>query len=252
MLASTKKRSTISTLEVASRRSRRFRLPTDGRPPAEKMILGLSVGFALATSGRLATGVRCHALRGMRTTAAMMAKPDADTKRLLDEIEQKGLSAAEAWDTYSTDFLAPDMLAAAVSRLDARGDLTFTTAGGHDDASRARLVVTNPEMMDVGGPGSTAADAVLLLRVCADFDQADPMPNVLDNIGVSLASVGDVLIDGDEAFLVISPEVAKQVQRLLPKALPACRTVEALEAGAAVSGQLQEMEVRRLDTRVKR
>lgn len=171
----------------------------------------------------------------------------------LDNIEQAAIAAAEAWDTYVTDFLPADLLTAAAARLDGL-DVGVARAGGRPEAARARLVCTNPELLDVGGPGTTAAEHAVVLRVTADFGSADPLPNVLDNIGVNMDSVGDLLISADRrtAFVTVAPNVVKTVQRLLPKSLPGNPVeVEPIEPGdeAAIDGVLQDVELQRLDKR---
>ena len=66
----------------------------------------------------------------------------ADQAASIAALEQQGLAASEAWDTTVTDFLSPELVAAAASAFVGRADLAYTTVGGSPSAARARLVVT--------------------------------------------------------------------------------------------------------------
>mmetsp|Transcript_109651 Transcript_109651/g.194454 ORF Transcript_109651/g.194454 Transcript_109651/m.194454 type:complete len:265 (-) Transcript_109651:32-826(-) len=181
-----------------------------------------------------------------RRSAPLMAKDE------LDLIEIKATAAAEAWDTYVTDFVDADTVDAAESRFSAL-DVGYARAGGYSQAGRARMAFTNTEMLDVGGPGSTAAEFAKVYRITADFKESDPLPNVLDNIGVDLKNVGDILLNGDDcAFVVVNPEVAKLLERLLPKALEGTPVlVEEFEPSEdnPVEGKPQEVAIQRVDKR---
>jgi RNA-binding protein YlmH len=77
---------------------------------------------------------------------------------------------------------------------------------------------------------------------------------MLTKIGVDLENVGDVLLADGTIYLAVTPEVAKQCTRLLPKEVVGAGVmVKALEPGEAMpeDGELQDMEVKRLDKRAQ-
>ena len=161
----------------------------------------------------------------------------ADQAASIAALEQQGLAASEAWDTTVTDFLSPELVAAAATAFEGRADLAYATVGGYPSAARARLVFTNPEILDsLGTADDLAAEHTVLLRVTAAYDKSGnkfgvggaKLPNLLSGIGVAFEELGDVLYDegskgnGDDslAYIVCAPgPVQKTIERLLPKTL---------------------------------
>ena len=161
----------------------------------------------------------------------------ADQAASIAALEQQGLAASEAWDTTVTDFLSPELVAAAATAFEGRADLAYATVGGYPSAARARLVFTNPELVDsLGTADDLAAEHTVLLRVTAAYDKSGnkfgvggaKLPNLLSGIGVAFEELGDVLYDegskgnGDDslAYIVCLPgPVQKTIERLLPKTL---------------------------------
>lgn len=169
----------------------------------------------------------------------------------LAEVEQKAVETAQAWETVATPFFEPALADAVEARLGSLADVAAVRVGGYEGAQRALFVLTNPDLVDAVVP----ADHVTLFQAHADFVNSQPLANILNNIGVEPASIGDVLIDGeDTAYLVVAAGVAKQVKRLLPKGLRVgiggAVTVTELSEGSAVEGELQPMDVKRLDKRL--
>ena len=182
----------------------------------------------------------------------------------LAALEQQAVGASEAWDTVVTNFLTPDLVTAAVERFEGRADVGYAKVGS-SSASRARLVFTNPELLDsLGSAADLAAEYAVVLRVSAAFDKSgnkfgaggSKLPNMLAGIGVEFDQLGDVLFDegsggngGDSiAYISCTPEAGKSIQRLLPKSLGRSN-VDATAPGFEPEGTLVEMVVRRLDKR---
>jgi RNA-binding protein YlmH len=172
----------------------------------------------------------------------------------IDDLEARASSASESWAVDVTDFLSPELADAVEARFDGRGDVAAVRVGGVPGARRSRFVLTNPDLV----ASVDTSEHATLLRVCADFDGSDALANVLVNIGVELKSVGDVRIeDGETAYLVVAPESAKVVKRLLPKRLSGGRggavTIRPhdVSTDGEVEGELQELEVQRLDKRAR-
>jgi len=185
----------------------------------------------------------------------------------LSALEQQGVAASEAWDIAVTGFLAPELVAAAAAAFEDRADLACAQVGGYAAASRARLVFTNPELVDsLGTAADLAAEHAVLLRVSAAYDKSGnkfgvagtKLPNLLAGIGVEFEDLGDVLYDegsgankGDSvAYIVCAPgPVQKSIERLLPKSLGRS-TIEVAEPGSEPEGAtLVDMVVARLDKR---
>mmetsp|Transcript_29098 Transcript_29098/g.35448 ORF Transcript_29098/g.35448 Transcript_29098/m.35448 type:complete len:235 (+) Transcript_29098:104-808(+) len=171
----------------------------------------------------------------------------------LDEIENRAVAASEAWDTVATPFLDAPAASRVEERLGNRADCAALRAGGYPGSSRCRFVFTNPELgLDAD---AASAEFVAVLRVSnADLRNSDPIPNVLESIGVGLDDVGDIVFDGDDvAYIVVTPgKCEKACVRLLPKELVGAGiTVDPLGPGESVpeDGDLQDMEVQRLDKR---
>jgi len=168
----------------------------------------------------------------------------------VDALERQAQAAADAWDTASTEFLAPELVASAETRLQQLADVGYLKVGGYPAASRCRFVFTNRELDGFSDP----AEYVTVLQVSADFDKADPLPNLLVGIGVGLGQIGDLRIDrtNNIAYIVAATGATeKAVQRLLPKVLPGTVLINALEleADGELEGELLEMSVERLDRR---
>eukprot|EP00527_Entomoneis_sp_CCMP2396_P001593 CAMPEP_0198145508 /NCGR_PEP_ID=MMETSP1443-20131203/23992_1 /TAXON_ID=186043 /ORGANISM="Entomoneis sp., Strain CCMP2396" /LENGTH=148 /DNA_ID=CAMNT_0043809185 /DNA_START=251 /DNA_END=697 /DNA_ORIENTATION=+ len=137
-------------------------------------------------------------------------------------------------------------------KLGGRGDVACFRVGGAATPSRARFVFTNPEL----GMTVEAAEQEYCVVLCVTNAKSvqDPWPNILTKIGVDLDNVGDVLMSEGSIYLAVTPEVAKQCTRLLPKeVVGAGVNVNTLEPGEAMplTGDLQDMEVQRLDKRAQ-
>jgi RNA-binding protein YlmH len=170
----------------------------------------------------------------------------------VDDVESQAQAASEAWDVYVTSFLGTAEAALVQERLQGRGDVACFRVGGAAAPSRARFVFTNPEL----GMESAAAEEEYCVVLCVKNAKSgqDPWPNMLTKIGVDLENVGDVLLADGTIYLAVTPEVAKQCTRLLPKEVVGAGVmVKALEPGEAMpeDGELQEMEVKRLDKRAQ-
>jgi RNA-binding protein YlmH len=172
----------------------------------------------------------------------------------IDDVESQALAASEAWDVHVTPFLATAEAAMVQERLQGRGDMACFRVGGTGSAapSRARFVFTNPEL----GMESAVAEQEYCVVLCVKNAKTsqDPWPNILTKIGVDLENVGDVLVADGNIYLAVTPEVAKQCTRLLPKEVHGAGVmVKALEPGEAMpeDGELQDMEVKRLDKRAQ-
>jgi hypothetical protein len=87
------------------------------------------------------------------------------TSETIAALEKQGLAAAEAWDTVTTDFLEPELVAKAELLFADRADLGFVKVGGYAAASRSRFVFTNPELLD----SIDAAEHAVLLRATAQW-----------------------------------------------------------------------------------
>jgi RNA-binding protein YlmH len=170
----------------------------------------------------------------------------------IDDVESQAQAASEAWDVHVTPFLATAEAAMVQERLQGRGDMACFRVGGAAAPSRARFVFTNPEL----GMDSAAAELeyCVVLAVKNAKSGQDPWPNILTKIGVDLENVGDVLVADGTIYLAMTPQVAKQCARLLPKEVVGAGViVKALEPGEAMpaDGELQDMEVKRLDKRAQ-
>ena len=93
----------------------------------------------------------------------------------LTALEQRAVGASESWETVVTEFLTPDLVEAAEELFDGRADIGFVKIGTtrSSSASRARFVLTNPELVDsLGSVADLAAEYCVLLRVSAAFDKS--------------------------------------------------------------------------------
>jgi RNA-binding protein YlmH len=139
------------------------------------------------------------------------------------EQEAKAVAASESWIVDATGFLEPSESAAVSEKLEGRADVSCLSVGLYrkGQGRRSRCVFSNP---DLGYDAATAeADYVSYLKIDNVIpSQCDPWPNVLVNIGLSLDTVGDVLVVVNQAtvYLAVAPESSKVCTRLLPKELP--------------------------------
>lgn len=182
-----------------------------------------------------------------RYTRALSVRAAADPSALA-ALDQQGLAASEAWDTKITDFLEPDLVAAAERLFEDRADVGFIKVGGYTAAARARFVLTNPELVD----SIDVSELAVLLRAKASFDKSGNrfgkggqlIPNLLLGIGVEFSQVGDVRYDEDNsaAYIVCDPSVRQTIERKLPKTLGRA-VVEATEPKYEPEGSLVELVV---------
>jgi hypothetical protein len=206
--------------------------------------------------GQYARSVRVH----VDTPARLASTCTLLRAFSIDEVESQALAASEAWDVYVTPFLAKAETAMVQERLQGRGDVACFCVGGTGSAveaptpSRARFVFTNPELgMDIA---SAEQEYCVVLCVKNAKSGQDPWPNILTSIGVDLENVGDVLFvtEDQTIYLAVTPQVAKQCIRLLPKVVVGAGVmVRALEPGEAMpeDGDLQDMDPKRLDKRAQ-
>lgn len=114
-------------------------------------------------------------------------------------------------------------------------------------SERSRFVFTNSDLV------VESEDYCKILQVeNANLGQADPWPNMLDSIGISVDNVGDIIIDNnDMVYLAVDPSVTKKIVRLLPKVLPGTGiTISELENLSIIpEGNVQAMDIQRLDKR---
>ena len=169
----------------------------------------------------------------------------------IDDVETKAQLAAEAWDTHVTAFCSPTEAAVLEKRLLNRADVSCIRLPSAGTASsRVRFVFSNPESgMDVA---TAEEEHCTTLHVTNVDSGSGPWPNLLTRIGVDLDNVGDIVVHPLGCYIVVSPTVAKQCMRLLPKEIVGTGvTVTALEPGETIpeGGELQDMVVQRLDKR---
>ena len=170
----------------------------------------------------------------------------------VDDIEYKALAASEAWDIHVTPFLATKEAGMVEERLQNRADVSCIRVGGRGaESSRSRFVFSNPELGIDAAAAEAEHCAVVLVKNAKT--NSDPWPNILSRIGVDLDDVGDVVVvEGAGSYIAVSPSVSKQCVRLLPKEIMGSGVlVSLLESGASIpdEGELQNMEVQRLDRR---
>lgn len=169
------------------------------------------------------------------------------------DLERRALAAAEAWDTDVTEFLDEDVVEAVEERCRKLADVACVRIGGYPGARRARLALTRGELIEASGKEELEhGEHAVLLFVSADLGSSDPLPNVLDNIGITFDQVGDVRVDGDSAYMVLAPDAAKKAQRLLRRALATVTITDVIAPGTVIEGDLQELVVQRLDRRSKK
>ena len=200
-----------------------------------KLVVLLSAGVAAAFHQAPSRRAVHHARRGVRRGAAS------------DDFEAQAAEAAEAWDETATSFLTAEVAADLVERLGKRADIGLVVAGGYPGAERARMIFTNPELVEATDASQYAA----LVRVSADNLRDVAFYNVLADIGVDMSQTGDVLLDVDVVYVTVDPAALKTLERLLPKSLDGVCTVEQLPPGSAPEGALVPPELVRLDTRDK-
>ena len=195
-------------------------------------------------------------LNGGMNTKNIPSKLSMKSKSTIDfdDIEARAGRAAENWDTEVTKFMTPEDALILEDRLSNRGDIGYIRVGGLPDSLRTRFVMTNPDLeLD---NFSVQAEHCVLLRVdhinTATMKRSSPWPHVFTQIGVELENVGDVVVDGEEAYMVVTPKVAKQCRRLLPKELRGIGlTVSVIDPGDYLpfDGVQQDMELGKLDKR---
>lgn len=176
----------------------------------------------------------------------------------LDNIETQAQESSESWGISTTLFLNEVDAGLLEDRLGNRADVRYIKVGGFPNPSRTRFVMTNPELeLD---QGENEAEHCVLL--CIDNIQSAampestvrsrPWPHLLMGIGIDLQNVGDVILEGGNAYMVVVPEVARQCTRLLPKQLKGLGiTVRELEPGEyfPYDGVQQDMELGTMDKR---
>jgi RNA-binding protein YlmH len=180
-----------------------------------------------------------------------------ETKAAVTALEMEALAASDAWDTVATDFIEPDVVAAAEARFEGLADVGFLKVGGYPGAAKRRFVFTNAELLDSMDSAQVCSEYAVLLRVEAAFDKAGNVfgsagkniPNLLSGIGIDFDQLGDVLIDGDDvAYIVCAPSTQKTIERLLPKVLGRA-SISTPEPGFKPEGTLVDMVVSRVDKR---
>jgi RNA-binding protein YlmH len=176
------------------------------------------------------------------------------SKSEIDEIESDAIRAAENWDVSVTPFYSPENAKLISDRLSSRADLGFIQVGGLPSSLRTRFVMSNPDLeLD---PISAQAEYCVLLCVdhvdTAPLRKQSPWPHVFTQIGVDLENVGDVVVEDNNAYIVVVPKVAKQCCRLIPKELRGVGlTVSVVQPGEyfPFDGMQQDMYLGKLDKR---
>eukprot|EP00587_Corethron_hystrix_P012246 CAMPEP_0113320094 /NCGR_PEP_ID=MMETSP0010_2-20120614/14028_1 /TAXON_ID=216773 ORGANISM="Corethron hystrix, Strain 308" /NCGR_SAMPLE_ID=MMETSP0010_2 /ASSEMBLY_ACC=CAM_ASM_000155 /LENGTH=173 /DNA_ID=CAMNT_0000177783 /DNA_START=208 /DNA_END=726 /DNA_ORIENTATION=+ /assembly_acc=CAM_ASM_000155 len=171
----------------------------------------------------------------------------------IDDIETRATTAAEEWDVFATRFFDSDDVTKIYSHFSNLGGLGMKqiSGGGRGSFSRARFVFTNPDLLE------NLDEQEFCTVLCVENSDACVWPNMLDSIGVKIGNVGDVLVFDKEniVYLTVTPDVAKVCTRLLPKELKGAGvTVSVLTEGESIpdGGELQEMEMQRLDKRTQK
>lgn len=219
---------------------------------------GRPLSAAHVTPGQGSRRCAAHATPGQGSrrcaASALAAKgaKNADHAKELAAIEAKALSAAASWESVATGFLEPALADAVEARIGELADAAAVRVGGYPGAARALFVLTNPELAATVEPSEYAT----VYKAEADFHNSGPLANILAKIGVEPASIGDVLVEDEEtAYVVVAADAAKQVKRLLPKELRigsgGAVKVE-VHDGGDVQGELQGLDVQRLDKRAQR
>lgn len=194
--------------------------------------------------GRAAQNARDNLVRRAAGSGAAAVRAE------VDELERRALAAAEAWENDVTDFLEPEVAEAALERFARLADVAAVRSGGYAGAGRVRLVLSRQELVEATGEEDLAEEYSVLLRVTADLSNEDPLPNVLDGIGIPLSQVGDIISVGGSTYVVVAPEAVKPAMRLLKKALSGNVEVEVVEEEDFVpEGDRLEVKLKRLDSR---
>jgi RNA-binding protein YlmH len=170
----------------------------------------------------------------------------------VDDIESKAQSASEAWDFHVTPFFDAAEAGMVQERLGNRADVACFRVGGRVASARARFVFTNPELGLEAAAMETEYCVVLAVKNAKTGQ--DPWPNMLAAIGVDKENVGDVVDAEGVIYMAVTPEVAKQCQRLLPKQIVGAGvSVKPLDPDEAMpeDGELLDMDVQRLDKRAQ-
>jgi len=186
-------------------------------------------------------------------------KSDSNTLTIdLDSIEKEGQESSESWGISVTPFLNEMDAGLLEDRLGNRADVRYIKVGGFPNPSRARFVMTNPDL-ELDQEETEAEHCVLLCindinsaAMPESSARTKPWPHLLMGIGIDLQNVGDVILEDGNAYMAVVPEVARQCSRLLPKELKGVGiTVRELEPGEYVpyDGVQQDMELGTLDKR---
>lgn len=139
----------------------------------------------------------------------------------VDHLLNEGQRAANEWDIFVTPFLNEEDGQLLEERLRSRGDVGYMRIGGNGFSSplRTRFVMSNTDLeLDVKVVNEDYCTILCVHHVdTASMSGQSPWPHLLNQIGVGLEYVGDVIVEDDKAYMAVDPTVTKQCCRLLPK-----------------------------------
>lgn len=172
----------------------------------------------------------------------------------IDEYYKLGQRAANDWDVYATPFLNQDDGNLLEERLVNGGDVRYLRIGGFPISFRNRFVMSNTDLeLDMKTLESEYCDVLIIDKIdTASMPGQNPWPHLLNQIGINIENVGDIILENNHAYVALNPDVAKQCCRLLPKEMRGVGiTVRVLEEDESLplDGVRVNMQLGKLDKR---
>lgn len=152
----------------------------------------------------------------------------------IEDIISQGIQASESWSMFATPFLNHHDSNIIKSNLNNRGDIkcheigAITTSSYSLTTERTRLVMSNPDLeIDQSQLEQDYCSMIKIENIQSAMNipeataKSKPWPQLFMQIGIDLENIGEVVIEEEtgNCFIVVTPDVAKQVKRLLPKAV---------------------------------
>ncbi|XP_058211087.1 uncharacterized protein LOC131323352 isoform X1 [Rhododendron vialii] len=140
---------------------------------------------------------------------------DKNTNEAVKHIVELAKRASSRGEVLHTDFLTPLILKESMLVLEKFTDIKTVAQGGYPEAERCRLSVGHPQEL------TSDPDIVVALSITGNFgfqpcSHGDFLGSILGT-GIAREKLGDILVQGEGAQILIVPELADFITSTLDK-----------------------------------
>ncbi|XP_058211088.1 uncharacterized protein LOC131323352 isoform X2 [Rhododendron vialii] len=178
-----------------------------------RTLLSLPLTTSLGNSGICQLAVS-QAING-NVNGLLRGVGDKNTNEAVKHIVELAKRASSRGEVLHTDFLTPLILKESMLVLEKFTDIKTVAQGGYPEAERCRLSVGHPQEL------TSDPDIVVALSITGNFgfqpcSHGDFLGSILGT-GIAREKLGDILVQGEGAQILIVPELADFITSTLDK-----------------------------------